>query len=55
MFITITAVAIVALLMTSEERYFWMNGVVGKNLSGIFYRLSQSATIQAASIMWNGL
>jgi hypothetical protein len=47
--------AIAMLLIISEEKYFWINRVSGKNLSGIFYRLSQRAKIQMPSIMWNGL
>lgn len=53
-FITIIAAAITALLIMSEDKYFWTNEVSGKNLSGIFYRLSQSARIQMQSIMWKG-
>ena len=47
--------ATTAPLMMSDDKYFWMKGVSGKNLSGIFYTFSQSANIQMPSIIWNGL
>ena len=54
-FITMIAAAITALLITSDDRYFWTKEVSGKNLSGIFYRFNHKASIHTLSMMWNGL